>query len=333
MSDEPFQAPPTHLEEEAIAAFLDGDVGSAERQEVVSHLAECEACYETFAETARFLRQAEAAAPAVPAPWPAPALRTPSRPRRTAIFGALLAAAAALVLVVLTPLGDGLLRRSADLRTTTLLAALPPAAELAPALHATWEGHGWSTARGAGPAAGPREQRSFQLGVRVLETELALTAGDRALAANLSHRVEALLEALDSRAVLTLYAEERGIRDRLRAGEATGDLLPLSRDADRILSAPARSHLGSVDPFWYAFGKWAQAGRLAARTGSAGFFTDGPGAGFVDDLQKRGLPADLAAGVDHLAATLERRPLDLPAVEDQLAALVTTAGGGAPPPP
>jgi hypothetical protein len=238
-----------------------------------------------------------------------------------------------VAVVTLTPVGDILLGRPPDLAPARLAAALPPAAGLSPTVAAEVDAHGWPVTRGAGPAFGPQEQVAFRLGVRVVETELALAAGDRELAERLTYRLESLLETIElSDPLRVLYAGEEGIRGRLAAGEPPAALLHLNQQGDDLLGPdPADDHPGYVDGFWYDFGKWAAAARLAAAARDGSFYRQRPVRRFLGQLEERELPPGLAPAVAAVTAELRRGEPSWQAVERHLAALIAVAGGGRPP--
>jgi len=50
----------THLEDEDIARFVDGNVNKNEREEFLKHFSECDACLKAYAETLKFVEEEEA---------------------------------------------------------------------------------------------------------------------------------------------------------------------------------------------------------------------------------------------------------------------------------
>jgi hypothetical protein len=331
-----------HAEVEAIAAFLDGRLGGEERERVVSHLADCDDCYGLLVDAARLVREEEATGDGATsdvgdgattaAADPAGRLLRPERARwrRRALGGAVLAAAAALVLLVAAPIARYLGPPAQPPTVAELSAHLAPAAA-APFVASGWEAHGWSISRGLDEPLTDEEVRAFQVGVRVVEMDLALAAGDRALAEKLTHDLEDRLHGLDP--LLTLYADEVGIRGRLATGAPQAELLQLNRQADGLL-APNESedHPGFVDGFWYGLGKWAGAARLAAASGRPEFFADRSNRRFLRQATKRPAPEAVAARLERLDRLIRDRPAaPLGEIEDQVDELITVAGGGTPP--
>lgn len=331
-----------HAEIEAIAAFLDGRLGGEERERLVTHLADCEDCYGLLVDTARVLREEEAAGDGstadagdgatTAAADPAGRLLRPgrSRWRRRALGGAVLAAAAALVLLVGAPLARYLGSPAQPPTVAELSAHLAPAAA-GPIVAAGWESHGWPTARGPEVVLTDDEVRAFQVGVRVVEMDLALAAGDTALAERLTHDLEARLQGNDS--LLTLYADDVGIRGLIAEGASQAELLLLNRQGDGLL-APNESedYPGFVDGFWYGLGKWAGAAKLAAASGRPDFFSDRTNRHFLRQATKRPVPEAIAARLDRLDRLIGNRPAaPLDEIENQVDELITVAGGGTPP--
>lgn len=330
-----------HPEVEEIAALLDGRLEGEERGRLISHLADCGDCYEIFAETSRFPGE-EAAASTAPAA-PAAEMETSARPaesrrtgrilrwRRPALVTGAVAAAAAATLVVWNPaasyfgFGD----------------TPPTVAELAGALSiesaartvgGTWYRRGWPVMLGAGTALGPEEQRAFQIGVRVVEMDVALAAGDRELATRLTYDLESRLAAIELADPLRIhYASETGIRGRLAAGEAPAELLSLNRQGDQLLAPDEDDdYPGFVDGFWYEFGKWSGAAHLAAAAGDRGFFEARRNRRFLHGVAERELPAGVAGPVRRLDTLLaESGAAPLPRIRRELETLIASAGGGA----
>ncbi len=327
MTDRPPQ--PAHPDVETLAAFAEGALDGVARQRVVEHVADCPDCYELVAGTARFLDE-EARGPAAdPAPSPTVLRPAPGRWRsRLAVAATLAAAAAAALLLIGRPTGwwQGPAPAPGP-ALGELAAALPAAPSLVTTLAADWDAHGWPVSRGTVPTSTEGPQRSFRLGVRVLELDLALRGGDHELARRLTYRIDPLLGSGSAGAPLRgLYTGEQGIRGRLAAGVPPEALLPVSRQGDLLLDGGA----AAVDPFWYGFGKWAAAAELAAGAGETSFLAAPLTRRFLAGTDGRDLPAGVA---DPLAAL--RRELETPAAERRparlradLAALVRRAGGG-----
>jgi hypothetical protein len=91
--------------------------------------------------------------------------------------------------------------------------------------------------------------------------------------------------------------------------------------ADRLESRPA-----------YRLGKWAEAGRLAARTGDHGFFEARGTRAFLRELEGEQLPEPLAAPLAEIGE-IEKRPAedlteaDLKRLEEAFSQIVAAKGG------
>lgn len=330
-----------HAEVEAIAAFLDGRLRDQEQQRIIAHLADCEECYELFADTARMLREEEATVTSStadeadsddsatserdgsvlrrnPAPW-----------WRSGVTAAALAAAAAITLLVWSPAKQFLGSKGRASTVAALTASLPPST-VAPTLETSWERHGWPATRGTAPVLGEEEVRAFQLGVRVVEMEVALAAGESALAADLTYDLESRLEGLDS--LLVIYTSETGIRGLLANGEPPAKLLHLNREADDLLAPDeAEDYPGFVDGFWYGLGKWSGAAHLAAASGEGAFFAERANRRFLQRALERELPTEVGAAIEQLHDLVARQPgHHLDRIESELEALIAVAGGSEP---
>lgn len=331
-----------HAEVEAIAAFLDGRLGGEERERVVAHLADCGDCYGLFVDAARLVREEESAGDSATGDGGdgattaavdlAGRLLRPARSRwrRRALGGAVLAAAAVLMLLVAVPVARYFGSSAQPPTVAEVSAHLAPSAA-APLVASSWEAHDWPAARGPEVMPTDEEVRAFQVGVRVVEMDLALAAGDRALAELLTHDLEARLHGLDS--LLTLYADDVGIRGRLAEGASQADLLLLNRQADGFL-APNESedYPGFVNGFWYGLGKWAGAAKIAAASGQPEFFSDRSNRRFLRQASKTPVPEAVAARLERLDRLVRDRPAaPLEEIGNQVDELITVAGGGTPP--
>lgn len=303
-----------HLSLEEIAAMVDRTIDGADRERCLEHLSSCARCYELFAETARLVHGAEddveevvgdASRTRPERPFE-PRVLLGSWPRRLAWAGAL-AAAACLVLVVGTRLIDARGRPPELLPVADLAAPLVGSPASADALAELSDSRPWPVLLGPGMELGTEEQRSFRLGVRVFELEVALGSGGRQVAEEVTYRIESLLAGDELSATMSeFYSGPEGIRSGLVGGRPAGELLLLAREADALIGPdPRTDDPGFADPLWYAFGKWTASGQLAAATGNRSYFSGREHRRLLRRLQETPLPEEMAAELRSLARRLE----------------------------
>jgi hypothetical protein len=248
---------------EAIAAFIDGCLGRAERRRVVDHLAGCETCYESFAAAVQFLdedREAEGEEAEVLEP---PAGRW--RPRRWVVLP--LAAAAGLALLLASPLLRGWRTPPAAVPAADFAALIATGGDLSRISPEGWTEarERWPRFRGPG-AATTGEQAAARMGALAVDLETALADGNRAQGA-----VAAGLLASELDPELFLLSEDlqdayRDLVDALEASSSEGSIAPADLERE-LLDLFTDSELR-----YYGLGKWAEAGRLAAAAGNLEYF-------------------------------------------------------------
>ncbi len=278
---------------EQLAALVDGRLEGGEHARVLAHLGTCPACYEVFLGTVEVVEELELGGEVVAHP----AVR-PAGAGRWAGLGAL-AAAAMLGLVVWTPLLD---RIGAGGGEQALAAArLGGALVAGGSAGAPYDRSGWSVTRGPGAfSAGLGErQRSFRAGVRAVDLEVALRAGRPQAALQVLPELEDLAASFDlSEPLVVSY---RYLAEQLEGGTAPARLATLSgRTADELALAGDREY--------FAFGAWAEAGRLAAEAGDRRYFRR---PGLVEATRRLAaldLPERVAAPVGAALAMLEAGP-------------------------
>lgn len=307
---------------EELAAFLDGKLSPEERAWGIEHLAGCESCYALFSEVVRFREesaaqaeaQGEAARPSAPferrAGWRR--WRPAALPWRPVVAAAL---AAALLAAIGIPV----------YRYFTVVPELDSAGLLA-SLHGR-EGRLkdiWSPS----PMRGPDDRKdhgvsidneSFQLGVRLVDLRLALEADAREQALEVLSRIDVILEngSLPEPELGKLY---RQIAERIGSGTSPRALLGEAAALERTASE------GVLDSY-LRFGKWVEAGRLAAAPpGETRFFTSRETRHFLGTLlRQRGddsLEPKDARVVADLQASLGKSTVDLNAIGKKLDAIV-----------
>lgn len=274
---------------EELAAFVDGRLAGGARASVVEHLASCEDCYEVYAETLRVVEDLEAEPAAVEDEAAdddlAPVVLHPrSFPWAWPAAAAALAAAAAVVLVVLLPVATS--RTSGELVAVAGIGGQTR-------LDKGWQEHGWSTTRSGNPYEylDPAE-RSFRVGVRVVDLRSALELDDRDTARSIvAGEIIPLLEA-EEFGFPMLYED---LAKQLESGALTELIEP---------SAKAEEGLGPENEIYFELGKWVESARLAALTGNVRFFKRRDFGRFLRDLPKQELGEDLTSKIAELEVLL-----------------------------
>lgn len=276
-----------HPDPEVLAAFIDGRLRGDERRAVVEHLDRCADCYEAFAETVRFQGEDEPRGEVV---------RPPRFAGRPWLW---VAAAAAVVLVAILALP--ILRMSPERPVVTspdgmelLLSSTALAREIetgeSPGATAAIQ-PGWPEGFGFGGGL-DRETAAFRVGVRLVDLRVALRDGDLETAREL---VPELTGALGAAGVATdLDGQIEAAREAADAGDADA----LGRAVGSIEAAAE----GLLDPFSLAFGKWAEAGHLAAAAGNRELFLAPVFVEFLDGLRERDLREPVGRRVEEIAA-------------------------------
>lgn len=283
--------PENGLDLEQLAAFVEGRLSGEARRRVLKLLAESDEAYEVFVDTVRFRAEEGLEEERL-------AARVPSRVWRWA--GIPLAAAAAAVLVLATPLIRTL--RPPDLpqfTTDQLIGSLGGAGALPGALGPGWDQRAWSVTRGAG-ARLAEPAVAFRLGVRTVDLRIALQSPGAGDADRLISEILALLSDVElSQPVAAQYAQ---LRSQVAAGGDTAPLPSAAAAAEAALKALLQSPRFSV-------GQWCAAAELAARAENASFFRSTATRSFFDVVDRLGLDA---ADLDALQriATLSGDGLD-----------------------
>lgn len=220
-------APSTPSDLELIAALVDGTLTAEQRRAALERVSRDDALRELYAETLAF--KARESHPRR-SPWP--------------ILGL---AAAALLTVMFWP------RHRTTFPLATLTAELTEAfAENPPGN--TWYEVRWQVQRGSPTLSA--QDGWFRVGVRMVQVDLALGSQRFAEAVLLSERTEALLSALaPTDGFHVLLVEARADLERGDSGRALRENLRL---VDELVTDTDAHSL-------YELGKWAEAGRLAAR--------------------------------------------------------------------
>ena len=253
-----------HLALEDLAAYIEGKLSSAERAAITAHLADCDECFQVFAEAVRIGQDEEgevAAADPVPGGNPAPL----PFDRRKVAFRWLpdarwwpAAAAAVLVLGVGAVVYRSLTAQP-DVSNPQVVAALGKVPGLTEKMSHV------PVTRGSGVTGGTSSAEAFQLGVLELDLEISLAAqdGKTATAAEICRQIGSILDNIP------LLDKERdaffGGQRELLSGQPSPNL------GKRLFSALEEARQLSSTLYWN-FGRWAEAGRLSAIAGGDAFF-------------------------------------------------------------
>ena len=267
---------------EDLAAFLDGRLSEGERARIVAHLADCESCYAVFAGAARFqLEEDEESRAPKAAEDEAPAPVVPLR-RRTAAVRWALPLAALLVL--------GLATIPLYLRYSQMPQIV--AADLVDSRLATAEPWSEGDTRGAGDLGEAYDAYELLVGVQLVDLHLTLARNDD------PQRVLDVLSRINKYMAGFVVAPEEAefydqAREHILAGKPPADL---SEDAARQEASLTQS-MEEIDSAYLAFGKWTEAGRLAAVDQQAAFFDDGDNRRFLGWLIRNEEDQHLEEGV------------------------------------
>lgn len=296
-----------HPSPELLASFVDGRLAGEERRAMVAHLDACPDCYEVFAETVRFLGEEEPRGHVLRPPR----LAAKRWPRWAAAAAAVVAVAIAVAILRMEP------ERELLLASGTLVAAIevPEGVAVAGALWGGWPRGGKPF---AGGGLGP-EAASFRAGVLLVDLRASGRARDGSSAEAVAEALAGTLEEAGVAAEL-----EDGLEDARRAA-ARGRFGSLENAAAEI-EAGAEELL---EPFHLAFGKWAEAGRLAAAVGDRGFFRSPEYVEFRAELEARELPepvADALLEIDALTREEPGPPEETEALEGAFHRLIGSSG-------
>lgn len=304
---------------EDIAALVEGTLDSGERARLLQHLAGCPDCYEIFAGAARFhldSPQDSHSAAAAPIPF--------RRKRGVAWIGL---AAAALLTVAVGLSGY----RSITVPPMFETGDLTPSPLSGRLLEEVWTG---KTTRGMAdesPEARAREdlalarERAFQLGVQATNLWVSLRAQSSEEASktarDATQRIGALLKEED---FFDDVAEDYGsIRSRIDRGHLLQDLSRPAGAAEYAL----RTRLAARS-FHFDFGRWTEAGFLAALAENPDFFRDRKARRFARAVRwqkEEQVDPEAVARVEVVRKLMKRSPLtqaDYRELEEALEAIL-----------
>lgn len=277
---------------ELIAAFIDGRLSGEERRRVVALLARSQAAFEVYTEAlgVRTDLEGEAVVPIVPG----------RRRRGPGGWWAMAPlAAAAVLLVAIFPLVQ---------RQRNAQAFGAPAIEIAstlvdnPAVARRVVGdldeRRWSPTRG-GESRLVDTIAAFRLGVRAVDLQVALSAGDMDVASRLTDEMLTRLAAVPG--LDFAHAHYVGLRELISSRAPRDSLVARATRAEHETG----EFLGTP---WFSFGKWFAAGELAARTHMASFFVSRETARVLGaDIEREHLAPDDVALLRQVAARSGQR--------------------------
>lgn len=249
---------------EDLAAFLDGKLPEDGRARVTAHLADCERCYEVFAGAARFQEDSVPRGGVLPFPFGRAKAafkdKAPSPWKATA-----LAASALLVVGLGAFFGYQAFMAQPEMAVADLIEPLQDQ-EAARNLYR------YDVFRGPGDKGGVYSDRpSFMVGVFLVDLRLALEVGDVESSAN-------LLQAISNELKEVLLIEEEeadrysDLYLQLKDGAKSAEVLRQLQAEAPTMEAKLSADDSGLSPEFLAFGKWTEAARLAAVTGTPDFF-------------------------------------------------------------
>ena len=231
---------------ELIAAFLDRQLTSDERRDFLERLDREPALYDVFVETVRYRDSlvAEVAAPVARHPSSGASWVIPTT------------VAALLALAVIGPF---LVEEANILTGSGLGRALVEDNRLEGTLDGDWYEQGWRRTRGLTPIQSEVDS-AFRIGVHSVDLEVALRTQRPQDATLLLRYIDSELRNVDFSDHLRLSYSE--LVRQLEDGQ------PLEQALERAASTEQHT-LELLDiGYGYAFGKWAEAGKLAAQSGN-----------------------------------------------------------------
>jgi len=252
---------------ELLAALIDGRLSGAERERALKILATSDEALELFAHSLH--EQSAADATVIP-------IRSARRWARWQVVVPA-AAAAALVFAMLPKL------TGSSVAGTDYAAQLARDPRFAGSLRDGWDQRGWSENRGAADnRTAPEPRFAFRLGVRTVDLQVALHAGDKALASRLVDDISQTLDGIKFTDVVAAKYNE--LKSRL-ASSPTAASIESATDAERDMGKLFESL-----PF--KFGQWVAAADLAAQARDASFFQSKDGTKLVRATMQWSLDAD-----------------------------------------
>lgn len=256
--------------DEEIAAFLDGTLSPEDRERITEHLASCESCYETFVGAVHFQEQ-DAPKEGVVRPFDGRRNRAPWRASRW------LAVAASLFIVPALGLLAWRTFQSPYRMAVAELVEPVQAEEISKE-----KLFDYTRLRGDGEDGSTTRKPSFLTGAILVDLRMSLARGD-------SKTSSQLLDLLGSKLADVSFMDktaEKVKEEAVRLEESPSHLAQVAEDARSLEADLDDSYLL---PELLAFGKWTEAGRLAAVTESPEFFESRKNRRFITHLFKQPL--------------------------------------------
>lgn len=269
----------THPPLEELAAYIDGLLEEKEAARVAEHIAECEDCFFVYSETVRFQLEhpdeAEVPGPEVlpfparkkdvppqrdPKHSPAPAL---TKRRKTSPWWLGAAAAALLAIAIGIPLYRNFGPLSLPQVTTAEL--IEPVQGIPGIQDQLYK---YKVPRGGPKEESEIDQKSFIIGSAFVDLRLSLQEGDVETSSALLHKIGASVKEIDISPDLGLSLIEKS-QDLKSSADLQRLLLETEQWEAEISADDGKWY---VNPDYIIFGKWAEAGRLAALLQKEEFF-------------------------------------------------------------
>jgi hypothetical protein len=292
----------SNVDLELMAALIDGRLAGEDRARAVKLLADSDEALELYAHAVRE-RYGTSDSSVVPIAsrrgWPRWKFVIP------------IAAAAGLAIVTVPVLRS---RAASPISAREYAMELGRDPGFVSGLTTGWEQRAWPVTRGAATAAQATRVAAdsvlaFRLGVRSVDLQVALDAGDTALAARL---IDDILDMLNSLALSAPIAERyKELRSHV-ATDARAESTDRASDAEQRL----REQLGSGS---FAFGQWVAAAELAARTHDVSFFQSGHVTRSIESID--GLSTEDRETLRSVDARMKQASTDRAAFEDADATL------------
>lgn len=250
--------------DEELAAYIDGGLAQAEREQISVHLISCERCYEVYSEVLQFKLDSDPPGNVVP---------FPSRSEKKG--GAVIRYGLPIAALLLVGIGSSayFLASPPLLTPSTMAASLHDKPAL---LGNFWVG---PTTRGPGDQEDrPLDKASFQMGVQLVNLQLSLEAKDTEKArGDILPRIR---QVLDTQAGVTPLVDSFAALSADLDRKAPQEIL-------KQVSQVAHDSRDSFDEHYLDLGQWVEAGRLAAMEHNPSFFQQSDTLGFLRRLRWR----------------------------------------------